>query len=196
MTMTLVLTEDRPWSPAQAPAEEAALGLLRRLAAGEREALGELYDHFADELFGFALWFTGSREEAADVVQEVFVRLLQRPERLARVSRPRAYLLRTARAAAVDRYRRSRRHARGFALEEGLLVAPPTDPSRRLDAARLDRWLRKLPAEQRAAIYLRFYCDLTFAEIGRVQGVPMFTAASRCRLATRRLRRWLAEEAT
>ena len=54
--------------------------------------------------------------------------------------------------------------------------------------------LKDLPPPQREALYLRHFAGLTFAQIGRVAGVPTFTAASRYRLGIRRLRRMMGIE--
>ena len=81
---------------------------FRRLADGDLQALEELYDLEADALFALGLWITGSREDAADAVQEIFVKLAARRTRLAQVRRPRAYLLAMVRSAALDRLRSDR----------------------------------------------------------------------------------------
>jgi len=54
------------------------------LARGQAEALEEIYEAAASSVFGLALWRTGSREDAGDVVQEVFVRLVEQRLRFAR----------------------------------------------------------------------------------------------------------------
>ena len=191
LTMTvdglyLALVKPRRQAPAAGPSMAEGRRAFAALAAGDRESLGDLYDLFADELFGFALWLAGNLAEAADVVQEAFVRLLERAGRLERVSNPRGYLLRVTRRVAIDRHRRMRPTV---ALEVDPLVTA-TDPDRQLDAERLSRWLRHLRPTQRETLYLRYFCELSYAEIGRITGVPTFTAASRCRLGTARLRRW------
>jgi RNA polymerase sigma-70 factor (ECF subfamily) len=70
-----------------------------------------------------------------------------------------------------------------------LLQTDPVDPGRALDARRASTALRSLPAAQREAIVLHHFSGLTFADIGRVMGVPTFTAASRFRNGIRTLRR-------
>ncbi len=179
--------EAGPLLLAGAAGPDVAEVCLRRLAAGDQAAAGELYDRFARELYGLALWRCGSSADAADVVQTVFVRLLERRRRLPAVRRPRAYLLRMTHRAAIDLLRR--RGRRSEPLREELLAPVATDPARRLEAERMSRRLAELPPAQREALYLRYFAELSYAEIGRVTGVPTFTAASRCRLALRRLRR-------
>lgn len=166
---------------------------FRRLAEGDLDALEELYDLEADGLFALGLWVTGSREDAADAVQEVFVKLAARRGELSRVRTPRAYLLAMARSAAVDRIRSGRATDRE-PLDDELLEAPDGDPVESADARAAGRHLRRLPRRQREAVYLRYFAELSFAEIGRVTGVSLFTAASRCRLGLRKLRHWMGVE--
>ena len=165
--------------------------LLARLAGGDLDALGPIYDACAPELFAVAHWRTGSAADAADCVQDVFVRLASSPTMAKGIRHARRYLLTMAHHAAIDRTR-SRRP--GVALDdEPFLVAPNLDPDRALDASRATAILRELPEAQREAIYLHHFADLSFRELGRVIGVPTFTAASRYRLGMARLRALLGE---
>lgn len=161
--------------------------LFGALAEGRCAALDELYDLAAAEIYGLALWRTASREDAADVVQEVFVKLMEHGARLAAVRNPRAWLLTVARRAAIDVVRR-----RGRRLEEPVdeypFLTAGDDSGRLLDAAHVSVLLAGLPAAQREAIFLRHFAGCTFAEIGRIVGVPTFTAASRHRAAVAALR--------
>lgn len=171
--------------------ETACEAAFRRLAQGGIEALDAIYILEADRLFALALWITGSREEAADAVQDVFVKLAGTGGNLRQVRRPRAYLLSMARSAALDRLRARRD---GEPAEDLLLEAPAPDPAGSVDARAVSRLLRRLPARQREAVYLRYFAELSFADVGRVTGVSLFTAASRCRLGLARLRHWMGVE--
>lgn len=167
------------------PPDAETAAAFRRLAGGDLAALEALYDREADALFALALWLTGSRDDAADAVQEVFVKLATGRGRLARVRRPRPYLFAMARSAALDRLRSGRREQ---PAEDLLLEAPARDAAGRLDAEAASRHLRRLPLPQREAVHLRYFAELSFAEIGRITGVSLFTAASRCRLGLQKLR--------
>lgn len=181
--------EDRAGDPLTA--------LFRRLAESadeeeRHELLAELYDRCAGELYGHALWRCGDASLADDVVQDVFVKIAGGSRRLARVRRPRRYLLTMVHRAAVDLYRRRRRAEPTEAPP--LAVPGSADGVDPVDAGRAARLLARLPAKQREVLYLRFYAELTFGEIGAVTGVSTFTAASRYRLGLRRLRRWLVPD--
>lgn len=161
--------------------------LAERAGGGDRSALGELFERLADELYGFALWSCGSPDLAGEALAALFARLVAMPDLLARMRAPRPYLLRAvAREARRLLARRDREippeHAE-FLLAEG---SEPSDTSIALEQA-----LSRLPRVQREALYLRYFAGLELAEIGRATGVPKFTAASRCRLGLKRLRRLL-----
>lgn len=175
-------------------ASEHLARLFEDLAAGRVSALDGIYDVCADEVYGLALWRTGTASDAADVVQEVFVRLAERGSRLGRIRNPRAYVRRMAYRASIDVHRKRRRRREEPIESCALLETPDRSPDSRLDAAHVSRLLARLPAVQRQTIYLRHFSCCSFAEIGRATGVPTFTAASRYRLGMRRLKRLIGVE--
>ena len=167
---------------------ERLRGLFAALATGTPDALGALYETVADRLYGFALWKTGSREDACDVVQEVFLRVVASRDRLGRVEEPFPWLLGLAHNVAVDAARRARRRPTVSLEGAPCLVEAERDAGRPVDAARASRFLARLPVAQRDAVYLRHFAGCSFAAIGRITGVPTFTAASRYRLGIGKLR--------
>jgi RNA polymerase sigma-70 factor (ECF subfamily) len=164
-------------------------GIFSELAAGRAGALETLYEVASGRVFGLALWRTGSREDACDVVQDVFVRVAEQRNRLARVRDPESWLLTVAHRVAVDAVRRRERR-RTEPLEScPFLQAPGDDAMRALDAERASALMTRLPSAQREAIYLHHYAGYSFSAVGKIVGVPTFTVASRCRLGLEKLRR-------
>lgn len=174
--------------------QDRLIGLFQDLSRGRTEALEGIWDLCADDLYGLALWRTGSPADASDVVQDVLVRIVERRTKLRAVRDPRAYLLAMAHRASVDLHRqRSRRPSRP--LEDcPYLEAPGGDRERDVEARRISDLLAELPAAQREAVWLHEMAGLTFAEVGGVTGVPTFTAASRHRLGMKRLRKRMGVE--
>jgi RNA polymerase sigma factor (sigma-70 family) len=170
---------------------EPWLEAFRALTDGQTRALGTLYDLAAARLFGLALWRTGSREDASDVVQEAFVRVAEQRGELRHVRDPRWWLLALTHRIAVDVVRRRQRRKAEPLEEHPYLEAPAGDHDRALDAARIGRLVGALSAPQREVVYLRHYAGMSFAEIGDSLGIPTFTAASRYRLALAALRKRL-----
>ena len=163
---------------------------LRDLSAGRRDAVERVWDLMADDLFGLALWRTGSTADAEDAVQEVFLRLSSTPARVTTVHNPRAYLLRMAHNAAVDAARRREAPM----PEVGPTLVAIDDVEARIDGRKASDLLLELPVAQREVVFLRHFAGLSYREIGEVCRIPTFTAASRHRLAINRLKDLLGVE--
>jgi len=132
----------------------------------------------SDRLVRLACLVTRDWEEARDAVQDALVSLCPRWDQLDPV-RLDAYVNRTVTNACLMRLRRVRRIrpvASPSALPETLVVADPAAAFVVADEA----WqlCGELPAAQRTAVVLRFYQDLSYAQIGDVLGCPETTARS------------------
>jgi RNA polymerase sigma-70 factor (ECF subfamily) len=171
------------------PADDDWRGLFADLAAGRLVALDELYDVAAPRLFGLALWRTGSKDDAADVVQDVFVRVAEQGARLSKVRNPRAWLLTVTNRAAIDVTRRRRHHPTEPLEDCAYLSVTDDDSERTLDATQVSALMGGLPDTHRIVVYLKHFAGCTFAEIGDIVGVPKFTAASRYRNGIQKLRK-------
>src|SRR3954465_13124661 len=107
--------------------------LAARLAAGEESAFAELYDACADRLHRYLSWQMDSRDAAADVLQQAFLRAVSSRRKFGKVENPVAYLFQIARNEAV-RYRRVERKQKTERIEIDALVGPDETDSRRVDA--------------------------------------------------------------
>ena len=141
-----------------------------------------LYRELGPALLGYARSVTGSAAAAQDVLQQVFLRLLDRPTPLPREPRP--YLYRAVRNAALNLRRTADRDER---RHRALPAFDAPDGSE--DAARsLEEALDALPAEQRRVVMLKVWGGLTIEQAAEVEGIPANTAGSRYRYALARLR--------
>jgi RNA polymerase sigma-70 factor (sigma-E family) len=140
--------------------------------------------------FGHAL--TGNRHDALDLVQTALERTGVRWHRVSGGGDAEAYVRRTMVNLHISRWRRLRRET----LVHSVPDAPGPDTA---DTAALDReplWaaLRSLPPKQRAVIVLRYYEDLSEAQIADVLGVTRGTVKSHASKAMANLRTRLATE--
>src|SRR6266850_3347913 len=84
--------------------------LVRRMAAGDREAFAAFYDAYAPLAFGLIRRVVGDADEAADVLQEVFLELWRAaPSYDPRRGTPEAWVTVRARSRGIDRVRSVRR---------------------------------------------------------------------------------------
>lgn len=166
-------------------------GLVARLRAGDDSALATIYDQYSALVHGIARRLVGGAL-AADITQDVFVRLWERPDGFdASRGSLRTYLAVMARRRSIDTLRgRTRSERREERVgREAEPATPNVDEAAMamLSAERLRAAVAMLPPEQRRAIELAYFDGLTFREVAVATGVPEGTAKSRLRLALTRL---------
>lgn len=150
-----------------------------------------LYDEHAQALFAFLLNLTRHEADTRDLLQEVFVKLANRPALLEGVRDERAFLLRLAHNLAIDLIRRrgTRENYYGqLAGEPAPVFAPAADPDDQTFREALAAALGDLPPDQRAVVHLKLWEGLTFERIADLIGIPINTAASRYRYGIDKLR--------
>jgi RNA polymerase sigma-70 factor (ECF subfamily) len=153
--------------------------------------LERLYDSHAQALFAFLLNFTRNEADTRDLLQEVFVKLAQRPDLLSGVREERGFLIRLAHNQAIDLMRRrgTREKNYGQLAEDAEAVFSPTaDPDEQAFRRALAEALGELPPDQRAAVHLKLWEGLTFEQIAAALEIPPNTAASRYRYGIDKLR--------
>ncbi|MGI9596871.1 MAG: RNA polymerase sigma factor [Acidimicrobiales bacterium] len=133
------------------------------------------------QLVGLAGWIVGGRAMAEELVQDTFVRLLERPPRLDDPAALGSYV----RAAVVNR---SRSRFRRLVLERRHATGPPDPVELDGEAAGVDRAVRaavaSLPRRQRECVVLRFYGDLTVEAIATTLGITAGSVKTHLHRAT------------
>lgn len=145
-------------------------------------------------LLVFATAVTGNREAARDLVQDALVAVYPRWTRLVAGGEPDAYARRVIVNRHISWWRRLGRRERLTAFDVDPPVAAAAAQDGLADAELARRLLAGLPALQRAAVALRFYDDLAFAEIAAVLDCTESTARSHVHRALARLRTELSED--
>ncbi|MEN8183074.1 MAG: sigma-70 family RNA polymerase sigma factor [Myxococcota bacterium] len=171
--------------------------LLGRIGAGDSSALGHLYDRHAGQALGVALRVLGSREDAEDVVQDVFWRLWTGRARYdpAR-GRFRGWFNAMARNRAIDVLRSGARRTSMRAEDPAALTIEEDGPEENAEAElhrrRVEAALATLPPELKELVELAFYRGLTHREIAQHIGQPLGTVKSRIHRSLGMLREALA----
>ncbi|MCP9471438.1 MAG: sigma-70 family RNA polymerase sigma factor [Nitrospira sp.] len=179
--------------------------LLSRVMKGEPQAFSLLYDLSGTLLYSLALKILGNREEAADLLQEVYLEIRKRAARYD-VGRgtPIAWLIALTRNRAVDRLRTGsvRTKRRPAHLPNVSTTEQTADhPSGSFDA-QADQELRRLildaaaglPSAQREAVEMAYYGGLSYADISSKLNHPPETVKTRIRLAMIKLREALQKD--
>jgi RNA polymerase sigma-70 factor (sigma-E family) len=147
-------------------------------------------DHSA-ALFRTAYLLTGDYQRAEDLLQVTLVRLYQRWNRVEAMDRPVGYARKVLVSQAVSWWRKRSSH------ESPLMVLSEPSWDGRMDEVaehqRVWKAILSLPPRQRAVTVLRYYEDLTEAEIAVTLGMAPGTVKSHGHAATRRLAQLLGE---
>jgi RNA polymerase sigma-70 factor (ECF subfamily) len=134
-----------------------------------------LGDHL-DRLYRAAWAMTGAREDAEDLVQETYERVLRRPREIAREEDTLPYLLGVLRNTWIDTVRsRARRPTVPLELE----VADSIEPLDRLAAREVFAAIAALPDDWRDTVAAVDVAGLSYAEAAEALGVPVGTIMSR-----------------
>jgi RNA polymerase sigma-70 factor, ECF subfamily len=172
--------------------------LMAAAAVGDESALGELYDRHAGAMLGVALRILKLRQDAEDLVHDVFVEAWQKAADFdAERGSVRSWLLVRVRSRGVDRLRSltsARRRGllgdgEGAAEGEGATVAPVWEGP---DRERARKALDGLPEAQRALVELAYFEGMTCSEMASHCAIPIGTVKSRLSAALGKLREALA----
>lgn len=174
--------------PLDPPAE-----LLAACRDGDREAFGRLFDLCRDRVYSIALGLCGDRAAAADVSQEVFMKLLTRIAQFEGRASFATWLYRMTVNTAID-YQRAARRATELPEELADARRHDHDYERADRKRRVERAVQALPAKLRAPLVLRHIEGLSYADIARVLDISAGTVASRLSRALARLSRDLTGE--
>jgi RNA polymerase sigma-70 factor (ECF subfamily) len=154
---------------------------------GDREAFTRLAFELSDRLFAVAHRILRDFDSAGDALQVTLLRIWRDLPTLRDPTLIEAWSHRILVRACHDQLRKQRRQAPALHLlaVDGAVEDPAISIA---DREQLDRAFRTLTSEQRAAIVLQYYRDLTLSEIAEVLQVPIGTVRSRLHYARRALR--------
>lgn len=179
---------------------EQDLILFRRLKQ-DPAAVGELYDRYADKLYGFLLKRCGHKETAEDLVSHTFMRLLESLPTLEWKNAPlSAWLYQVASNALIDHYRKASTR-RDTDLDTDEWDPPGADDPAwnvelKLEGEALRLAMQDLAPRDQQVLDLRFFAGLETVEVAEQLGLTANHAAVLVYRAVGRLRQKLAANAT
>lgn len=177
--------------------------LIAQVQAGDDRPFDELMQRYQRPLLNFIYRMTGDAHEAQDVAQDVFVRAYQTIIKRSLNSNRGAFstwLFQVARNAAIDAFRRRKRRpteALTTLAENGAEAASPARPADREIAAReisaqIAAAVARLPEDQRTALVLAEYQELSYTAIAAIMQCSVKSVEARLYRARQFLRPRLA----
>ena len=168
---------------AAATSAELLNPLMARIAAGERDALRQLYDATSAKLFGVCIRILSDREESEDVLQDVYVTIWRRADRFdAGKASVMTWVSTIARNRAIDRLRARGPMAYAEQVDE-LEIADGQDSAETLlsaadDRNRLQGCLSELDDRTEKVIRTAFFEGVTYEALAKRMDAPLGTVKS------------------
>jgi RNA polymerase sigma-70 factor (ECF subfamily) len=174
--------------------------MISRCQQGDQEALKEIFEKYHKKVYRIAYGVVRQREEALDIVQEVFVKLFRSIKNFKGRAHFYTYLYRMVMNTAIDHKRKAGKQFMSSLDEEGSFQ-PPDDvekgPERILLQKELEERVKlamdKLPSEQKAALIFRDVEGLSYQEMAEAMGCSIGTVMSRLHYGRKRMQESLKD---
>lgn len=180
--------------PFASPNQESRM--IRRLSAGDEEALGALMDRYGGALLHFAHRLVGDMQMAEEICQDTMLKAWQQAGSFRMDGHLKAWLFRVARNNAIDYIRRKRLPTEEFQAAHDQ-ASSEQQPEREAEKSWLTdaifEALDALPEQYREVIEMRFFQDMCYQEIAESLKIPLGTVKSRLNYALKGLTRVLTE---
>ncbi|WP_404409788.1 sigma-70 family RNA polymerase sigma factor [Pseudidiomarina marina] len=169
--------------------------LVKQALLNNKQAWLQLISRYEGLVFNYALRMVGNREDALDLMQEVFLSVFRNLATWRGESSFKNWLMTIAHHRCIEHYRRRK---------------PTTDDSEIANYASDDEWhspeqvyvgqqrgqqlflaMQKLPLEQRMVVELKFFQHMQLADIAGQLNVPLNTVKSRLYGAVSKLQEWV-----
>ncbi len=169
----------------------AVKSLLQKARRGDREAFDRLIGQVETNIVKTALYLVRDRDDALDVAQEVYLKLLTHPPSVEDLDHLRGWLYRVTVNAARDLLRKRRFQ---LPLRAALPWLWPRDPLQSKEfQGRLVQAMKFLSFNERAAFVLRELQEMDTTEVGQVMGCKETTVRGYVHSARRKLRQFFPE---
>lgn len=161
--------------------------LLQKVAAGDKEAFGQLYYRTRVAIYGLALSYVKSAHTAQDITHDAFVRIWEAAPQYRAQGTPMGWMLAITRNLSLMRLRTQQRHTD---LEEDQWDAIPAEAQAVTaeDRALLQDALSALEEGERRIVLLHAVAGLKHREIGSLLEIPLATVLSKYHRALKKLR--------
>ena len=170
--------------------------LIDKMKGGDRESFNQIFRRYYTPLTRFCVRFVGDSDQAAEIVQDLFVKLWTSREKLTFNSSFESYMLRAVRNSAITYINKERSHAD---VNERIYTndSDANDPSETLQSNNLEASYQKvlatMPEKRREVFLASRFEGLKYAEIATKMGLSQKTVEAHMSAAIKQLREGLKE---
>lgn len=170
--------------------------LIGKMKTGDRESFNQIFRHYYTPLLRFCIRYVGDTDTAAEIVQDLFVKLWSGREKLNLTTGFQPYMMRSVRNAAITYINKERSHAE---VNERIYSgdSDDNDPSETLQSNNLEASYRKvlatMPEKRREVFLASRFEGLKYNEIAEKMGLSPKTVEAHMSAAIKQLREGLKE---
>lgn len=162
--------------------------LLLEVKAGNKAAFAELYDAYSAALFGVAVKVVGDEAQAADVLQDSFVKIWRyAPKYDPKKGSAFTWMLNIARNTAIDALRKSKKATLRPIQNEDAAVDKKASSEQNTDTIGLKSMVADLPEEQQIIVEYLYFKGYTQQETSDALNLPLGTVKTRSRAALKKM---------
>ena len=152
----------------------------------------QLFENYSEMVFRLILRIVPNREEALDLTQEIFVKILEKPAYLNNANNTKGYILKSACNLALNHKRNQRMHRvkeqDPFNIEKPHIPNPEDELAKTERAQTVERFLTALSPQQRETVLCRFYGEMKLSEIALELNINEATVRNHLKRALHKLR--------
>lgn len=159
------------------------------LLSGNPNAMELLFETYAEKLFLYSLSILKKMEDAEEVIQNLFLKIIRNPKVLLKVKNLNAYLYTSIRNECIDFRKYQREEISTDQTCDIFSITANTE-----EELCFKKLIEELPKEQKEVLLFKIYYQISFKDIAEILKIPPNTAASRYRYALQSLKIKLGEQ--
>ncbi len=163
---------------------------IHRIARGDREAIGEIYDLTGTAVYGFILSMLKNREDAEDVLQDTYVKISTNADQYHEQGKPMAWILTIARNLSLMLIR-SRKRYQDLEDYEWEAITDERTEVKSEDKILVETLMKELKDEERQIVTLHAVSGLKHREIAQMLDIPLATVLSKYNRAIKKMQKAL-----
>lgn len=163
---------------------------IHRIARGDREAIGEIYDLTSSSVYGFILSILKNKEDAEDVLQDTYVKICTNADQYHEQGKPMAWILTIARNLSLMLLR-GRKRFQDLEDYEWEAITDERTGVKSEDKILVETLMKELKDEERQIVTLHAVSGLKHREIAELLDMPLATVLSKYNRAIKKMQKVL-----
>ncbi|MFJ5763158.1 RNA polymerase sigma factor [Neobacillus sp. NPDC093182] len=170
---------------------------IEEVLSGNKQAYAQIINKYKNPLYATILRMTGNQQDAADLVQEAFIKIYHQLGKFDGKGSFSSWIYRVAINHCMDEFRKKRYKMERVEIKEKDIMDshhPEVIFLKNEKNRQLEKLIAGLPEEERMILLLRYVNELSYNEIGGLMSLPLSTVRNKLHRAKKRLRETIKGE--